>query len=303
MGPEQWIHGALLALHNIALVGCAAAPFYNRSLVQRRAVYGPKLHYELDRVVEDTLQGNAPFCMAFMATLIATGVGMPLVHYGFHGAFRHLAPLSYAALGFKLACVAGMLVIMGRIFFGLNPRLRELFAGFKPGQAPEPQQEAEFFQKRAKRKALCETCLKFAIGVLVFSAFIGFRADAAPPASQTLSSSSATTRSRPMKLAITISVAEPETVFNALRLANFARGQGDEVRCFLIGLGVELDRLPTTKFDVRGQAETFLKAGGKIMTCGTCLKLRQSEGSEICPLSTMKDLYELVRDSDKVVSF
>jgi uncharacterized protein involved in oxidation of intracellular sulfur len=196
-----------------------------------------------------------------------------------------------------------MLVIMGRIFFGLNPRLRELFAGFKPGQTPEPLLEAEFFQKRAKRKALCETCLKFAIGVLVFSAFIGFRADAAPTDSQTLSSSSTTTRSRPMKLAITISVAEPETVFNALRLANYARGQGDEVRCFLIGLGVELDRLPASKFDVRGQAESFLKAGGKIMACGTCLILRQSEGSELCPLSTIKDLYELVRDSDKVVSF
>jgi hypothetical protein len=59
---EELIHGILLALHNIALVGCAAAPFYNRNLVLMRGQYGPKLHYELDKVVEDTLQGNAPYC-------------------------------------------------------------------------------------------------------------------------------------------------------------------------------------------------------------------------------------------------
>ncbi|MBN8216580.1 MAG: DsrE family protein [Spirochaetes bacterium] len=106
-----------------------------------------------------------------------------------------------------------------------------------------------------------------------------------------------------MKLAITISVTEPEVVFNALRLGNYARAQGDEVKCFLIGPGVELDRLPASKFDVRGQAESFLNDGGKILACGTCLKIRASEGSELCPLSTMKDLYELIRESDKVVSF
>ena len=49
---EEIIHGILLALHNIALVGCAAAPFYNRNLVLVRGQYGPKLSYELDKVVE-----------------------------------------------------------------------------------------------------------------------------------------------------------------------------------------------------------------------------------------------------------
>ncbi len=49
---EQIIHGVLLALNNITLVGCAAAPFYNRNLVNQRSQYGPKLFYELDKVVE-----------------------------------------------------------------------------------------------------------------------------------------------------------------------------------------------------------------------------------------------------------
>jgi len=172
---EQIIQSILLAFHNIALVGCAAAPFYNRNLVVQRAQYGPKLHYELDKVVEDTLQKNAPYCMVFIAVLWLTGIGMPLNGYLFNGAFRELHVVAAVALGLKLASVAGMMVIMGMIFFGINPRLRRLFAKFEPGKAPVPEMEKEFFQKRARRKALCEICLKLALGVLVFSAFIGFR--------------------------------------------------------------------------------------------------------------------------------
>lgn len=106
-----------------------------------------------------------------------------------------------------------------------------------------------------------------------------------------------------MKLALVISQTNPELVFNAFRLANFSRKEGDEVRVFLLAEGVELDKVDDPKFDVRGQAESFLQAGGKILACGTCLKLRNSNGSELCPLSTMKDLYTLVREADRVVTF
>lgn len=176
MSAEALIQGILLALHNIALVGCAAAPFYNRNLVTKRAQFGPKLHFELDKVVEDTLQGNAPYCMVFIATLIFTGIAMPFNHFLFQGAFRSLHPVAWIALGGKLAFVAGMIVIMVKIFFGLNPRLRALFTRFAPGQTPDPEVEKEFFAKRGERKRLCEICLKFAIGVLIASAFLGFGA-------------------------------------------------------------------------------------------------------------------------------
>jgi len=173
---ETLIHSLLLALHNIALVGCAAAPFYNRQLVLQRAQYGAKLHYELDKVVEDTLQGGMPYCVVFITTLWFTGIGMPLNHLLFHGTLKQLHVVGTTALILKLLSVAGMMVIMGIIFLQLNPRLRELFAGFSPEAAPDPDREQEFFAKRARRKALCETCLKFAAGVLVFSAFLGFGA-------------------------------------------------------------------------------------------------------------------------------
>lgn len=173
---EQIVHGILLAFHNIALVGCAAAPFYNRNLVLMRGQYGAKLHYELDKVVEDTLQGNAPYCMVFMAVLFITGIGMPLNHFLFAGSIKHLHVVAQTALVFKLLSIFGMMAIMGIIFLKINPRLLELFAHFTQGEQPDSDREGEFFALRARRKALCDTCLKLAIGVLVFSAFIGFAA-------------------------------------------------------------------------------------------------------------------------------
>ena len=106
-----------------------------------------------------------------------------------------------------------------------------------------------------------------------------------------------------MKFAIIISTNEPEAVFNALRLGNFAVKEGDDVGVFLVGIGVELDKIEDDRFDVPVQARAFLSEGGHILACGTCLKLRESGGSDLCPLSTMKDLYELIRDADRVVSF
>ena len=171
---EQIVYSVLLALHNIALVGCAAAPFYNRALVLKRGQYGPKLHYELDKVVEDTLQGNAPYCITFIIMLFITGIAMPLNYYMFHDTFRELQSVALIALVVKLLFVFGMVVIMIWIFYGINPRLRELFGRFTPSDKPDEAEEQEFFALRAKRKSLCEKCLVFAIFVLVASAFLSF---------------------------------------------------------------------------------------------------------------------------------
>ena len=172
---EQLIHGVLLALHNIALVGCAAAPFYNRSLVKTRSQYGAKLFYELDKVVEDTLQSNRPYCISFIITLFATGIGMPLNYYFFNDTFRDLHYIASVSLTLKLISVFGMVVIMMIIFFSINPKLKTLFNSFSPKKDIDTEKESEFFKLRARRKYLCEICLVFAILVLVFSAFIGFK--------------------------------------------------------------------------------------------------------------------------------
>ncbi len=105
-----------------------------------------------------------------------------------------------------------------------------------------------------------------------------------------------------MKLGLIITQVDPETVFNALRLALYSLEQGDEVRVFLSGKGVEIDRIEGPRFNVKEQAQSVLDAGGRFFACGACLKLRSSDGSEICPLSTLKEQYEIVRDSDRVVT-
>lgn len=105
-----------------------------------------------------------------------------------------------------------------------------------------------------------------------------------------------------MKLGMIITQTDPETVFNALRLALYSLEQGDEVKIFLSGRGVEIDRIEDPKFNVKAQAQEFLDNGGLFLACGTCLNIRDSKGSEICPLSTLKDHYEIVRDSDRLVT-
>ncbi|OGW68664.1 MAG: sulfur reduction protein DsrE [Omnitrophica bacterium GWA2_50_21] len=104
-------------------------------------------------------------------------------------------------------------------------------------------------------------------------------------------------------MGVIISGNDAEACWNALRYANFSLGQKDEVKVFLMGKGVEYQEVSIDKFNTVEQAEKFLKSGGKIYACETCLQSRHQEGSEMCPLSTMKDMYEIVKESDKVVTF
>ena len=106
-----------------------------------------------------------------------------------------------------------------------------------------------------------------------------------------------------MKMGIIISSGDGETCWNALRYANFCLGQKDEVKVFFMGKGVEYQNAGTDRFNTIEQADKVLKSGGKIYACGTCIKARQQEGSEMCPISTMKDMYEIIKESDKVVTF
>ncbi|MFO7445577.1 MAG: DsrE family protein [Ignavibacteriaceae bacterium] len=106
-----------------------------------------------------------------------------------------------------------------------------------------------------------------------------------------------------MKLGIIIYSTDPETVWNAFRLGVFSLKEGDKVKVFLLAKGVECEKMKDDKFNVLEQMQLLVDSGGEILACGTCLKIRNSEGSELCPLSTMKDLYDLVKDSEKVVSF
>ena len=71
----------------------------------------------------------------------------------------------------------------------------------------------------------------------------------------------------------------------------------------MVGGGVDYGDSSAKPFDSVLEADKLVKAGGRMMACGTCLKLRQKQGSNVCLLSNMDDLYRLVAESDKIVSF
>lgn len=106
-----------------------------------------------------------------------------------------------------------------------------------------------------------------------------------------------------MKVGIVVYSGDSEAVWNAFRFGNFTLAMGDEARAFLLGKGVEFQSLDTDTFRVGEQVQTFLGSGGKIFACGVCLQIHRIPDSEIFTVSSMKDLYEIVRDCDRVVSF
>ena len=78
---------------------------------------------------------------------------------------------------------------------------------------------------------------------------------------------------------------------------------GDDVSVFLIAKGVELESLDTDKFKVTEQIQTFLDSGGKIYACGTCLEIHQLKAPKAFTIASLKDLYDLIEKSDKIVTF
>lgn len=106
----------------------------------------------------------------------------------------------------------------------------------------------------------------------------------------------------PTSIGIVIYSNDAETVFNALRFANFSKNQGDTVIIFLLGKGVELDNLVKKDTAIQNQTNTFLD-GGTILGCGTCLKSRNNLRPQFCKFSSMGDLYSLVRKNRIVMTF
>lgn len=106
-----------------------------------------------------------------------------------------------------------------------------------------------------------------------------------------------------MKLGIVIYSGDSEVVWNAFRFANAAHGMGDEVNIFLMDKGVECETLDTDVFKVNEQLQDFLKVGGTIYICSTCLNIRKKKAPEKFIVATLKELHDIVEKSDKVISF
>ena len=106
-----------------------------------------------------------------------------------------------------------------------------------------------------------------------------------------------------MIIGIVISQVDPETVWNAFRFANFSLVKQHDVRTFLIGKGVECVEIVSEEFPVIDEINKYVESNGEIFACGTCLVSRNKEGTPICPMSSMKDLMDIVEKSDRILTF
>jgi predicted peroxiredoxin len=117
-------------------------------------------------------------------------------------------------------------------------------------------------------------------------------------------------KNRKPEMGIVISSGERETVWNALRLGVAAESKGDSVVVFVLSKAVDVFMADTTKlskedsrFSIRQASIDFLSGGGDIYTCATCAKMRHTENVEMCTITSIFDLYEIVKRSKKVVNF
>ena len=110
-------------------------------------------------------------------------------------------------------------------------------------------------------------------------------------------------KTAPTSIGLVIYSNDAETVWNALRFANFAVSSGDSVEIFLLGKGVEMDTLAKYNNDIKEQSDIFLGSGGVILGCGTCLRSRNNFEPKVCKMSSMSALYDLVRKNKVLLTF
>jgi len=107
-----------------------------------------------------------------------------------------------------------------------------------------------------------------------------------------------------MKLGIVLQSNKPEHIWNTFRLGITALKSSHTVKVFLMNEGSELESIADSEnFDLSAKIAEFKKLNGEIYACGSCLKVRGKEKSNVCPISTMDDLLKMIENSDKVLSF
>ena len=107
-----------------------------------------------------------------------------------------------------------------------------------------------------------------------------------------------------MKIGIILNTNDAETCWNCFRFCNEALKNSHAIKIFLLGKGVEVENVKDDGFPLlEGSIKRFVKNKGIILACGTCLQVRQKEGSMICPVSTMEEMLQIVEESAKVLTF
>ncbi len=106
-----------------------------------------------------------------------------------------------------------------------------------------------------------------------------------------------------MRIGIILSTNEAEEVWNAFRFANITLKANHSVKVFLLNKGVEAEDVKSERFPVREQLQEFVTRKGDLLACGTCMKNRQKEESNFCPIATLDDMLKVVEWADKLATF
>lgn len=111
-----------------------------------------------------------------------------------------------------------------------------------------------------------------------------------------------------MNIAVIISSNDPETVWNAFRLANTSLAYDNQVTVFLLGKGVEAGLIATLQFDIQEQMDLFRESKGNMIGCGLCCESRKDEMPSLkeglqCEMGSMQQLYAVMAAADKVLTF
>lgn len=159
----------MLAAHNLALVGCAAAPFYLRLMIRRREQCEAAGSHALDKLLARTINAALPYCLVFAVVLIATGIGMPLNRAINSGALRPMDPVAGISAILKLACVAAFAVTMGFTYLRVNRRLLRLLE-----EAATANRDEVLALSERRRKLLGLSTL-LAAAILILSGFMRFQ--------------------------------------------------------------------------------------------------------------------------------
>ncbi len=104
-------------------------------------------------------------------------------------------------------------------------------------------------------------------------------------------------------LGIIISSGDAETVWNALRLATFSQSKGDTVVIFIVGKALDVYMHDTSKYKIEELCNKFAFNGGNIYACATCAKQRNTENVPSCTITSIVDMYEIIKRSKKVITF
>lgn len=171
---ESLLYTFNLAVHNLLLVACAAAPFYQLRMVNKRASFGKRIIYEYDKSIEDILSVQPKLCFWFILGLIATGFAFPLIHYAFNGEWQQRSMLVYTALTLKTLLVFVGFGIVSYGMFVIDHQIQGLFRQFTPDAQPPEDQLNRFFALRKKRKQFCTVCLVLAAAILIITPILSF---------------------------------------------------------------------------------------------------------------------------------